>query len=68
MIEDTIQVLSATTDADSAVIPRRVSFSVTVRRPLDGDSTDVTAMLAVFRDIVAGDEFANTVDKQEWLV
>lgn len=66
--EDTITVLSATTDADSAVIPQRVTFSVTVRRPVEGDAADVTAMLAVFRDVIAGDEFANTVATQEFLV
>lgn len=68
MIEDTIQVLSSTTDADSAVMSQRVTFTATVRRPLGGDAADVTAMLAVFRDIIAGDEFGNTVNTQEWLV
>lgn len=68
IIEDTITVLSATEDPDGAVLPQRVTFTATIRRPLDGDSADVTAMLAVFRDIVAGDEFANTVSTQEWLV
>jgi len=67
VIEDTVTVLSATEDSDGAILPQRVSFSATVRRPKDGTAADVTAMLAVFRDIVAGDEFANMVDTQEYL-
>lgn len=65
--EDTITVLSHTEDADGVTLPQRVTFSVTVRRPITGDAADVTAMLAVFRDVVAGDEFANTVSTQEFL-
>lgn len=65
--EDTITVLSHTEDADGITLPERVTFTATVRRPINGDAADVTAMLAVFRDIVAGDEFANTVSTQEWL-
>lgn len=66
--EDVITVLSATEDSDGVVLPQRVSFAITVRRPISGDATDVTAMLAVVRDIVAGDEFTNTVNTSEWLV
>lgn len=65
--EDTITVLSSTTDTDGAVIPQRVTFTATIRRPIDGDADDVTAMLAVFRDVIAGDEFGNTVLTQEFL-
>lgn len=66
--EDTITVLSHTEDADGVTLPQRVTFTATIRRPIGGDAADVTAMLAVFRDIVAGDEFANSVTTQEWLV
>lgn len=66
--EDTITVLSHTEDSDGVTLPQRVTFTATIRRPVGGDAADVTAMLAVFRDIVAGDEFANTVSTQEWLV
>lgn len=66
-IEDTITVLSSTEDASGALLDSRVSFTATVRRPKDGIAADVTAMLAVFRDIIAGDEFTNTVNTQEWL-
>jgi hypothetical protein len=67
VIEDTVTVLEATTDSAGATMPQRVSFSATIRRPSGGDAAVVTAALAVFRDIIAGDEFANTVDTQEWL-
>jgi hypothetical protein len=67
MIEDTIQVLSSTEDASAAILPQKVSFQVTVRRPKSGIAADVTAALAIFRDIVAGDEFTNTVNTQEYL-
>jgi len=68
VIEDTVTVLSATEDANGDVLPSRVTFTATIRRPKDGIAADVTAMLAVFRDVIAGDEFANTVNTQEWLV
>lgn len=67
IIEDTITVLSATPDSEGVILPQRCSFTAIVRRPKDGAAADVTAMLAVFRDIIAGDEFANTVDTQEYL-
>ena len=68
ILEDTIQVTASTEDSAGAILPSKVSFHVTVRRPIQGIPADVTAALAVFRDIIAGDEFANTVDTQEWLV
>lgn len=68
MLEDTINVLVATTDVDSAPLQERVSFKVTCRRPLGGNATDLSNALAWIRDIVAGDEFANTCSTQEWLV
>jgi hypothetical protein len=66
--EDQVTVLSGTENADSEPLPERVTFAVTVRRPITGDAADVTAALAVFRDVVAGDEFGNTVSTQEWLI
>lgn len=66
--EDTISVISGTTDADSEILPQRVVFTATIRRPVGGDASDVTAALAIFRDVVAGDEFTNSVNTQEYLV
>lgn len=68
ILETTVQVLSSTEDATGALLASRVSFQATVRSPIDGIAADVTAALAVFRDIIAGDEFTNTVSTQEWLV
>lgn len=66
--EDTITVLQSTVDADGSVLPQKVSFEVKVRRPIDGQSVDLTELLAVFRDIVAGDEFGDVVNTQGFLV
>lgn len=68
VIEDQVSVLSGTEDVDGVPLAPRVLFTATVRRPINGIAADVTAALAVFRDIIAGDEFGNTVDTQEWLV
>lgn len=68
VIEDTITVLAATVDSvSSAVLPQKVAFEVTVRRPINGTASYVTAALAVFRDIIAGDEFGTTVTTQNFL-
>jgi len=68
MIEDTITVLQSTEDANGESLAERVSISVTVRRPKTGVTADVSSTLVTFRDIIAGDEFGNTVDTQEYLI
>lgn len=65
--EDVVTVLSGTEGASGAPHQSRVSFSATIRRPIDGVAADVTAALAVFRDIVASDQFASTIVTQGWL-
>lgn len=65
--EVSVAVISATVDAADVPVVQKVTFTATVRYPINGDAADVTAMLAVFRDIVASDEFANSVNTQEWL-
>lgn len=65
--EDQISVLQGTVDGDGNNLPQRVMMTVTVRRPITGAAADVTTALTTLRDIVAGDEFANTIDSQEWL-
>lgn len=67
MAEYSCKVVYATTDADGAVMSNKVSFEAVVRYPLLGTFTDVTAALAVFRDVIAGDEYTNSVETQEWL-
>lgn len=66
--EDVITVLKGTVDSAGEPISQKVSFEVKVRRPINGLQADVDALLAIFRDIVAGDEFSNSVDTQEFLV
>lgn len=66
--EDTITVLRSTDDSAGEQLPQKISFEVKVRRPINGTQADVDALLAIFRDIVAGDEFANSVNTQEFLV
>jgi len=61
------KIIIATDDAADLVLPQKVSIEVIVRYPLLGQSSDIAAALAFLRDIVAGDEFANSVTTQEWL-
>lgn len=67
MVEYSAKVVSSTEDADGEVLAQKVSFEAVVRYPVLGLSSDVTAALAIFRDVIAGDEFANSVSTQEWL-
>jgi hypothetical protein len=67
MAEYSFKVVDATTDADGIVLSNKVSIEGPVRYPVLGTSTDTDAALAVFRDIIAGDEFANSISTQEWL-
>lgn len=63
----TIAVIYATEDSDENVLDSKIVFEVSARYPIQGDMLDVAAALATFRDIIAGDEFANTVTTQEYL-
>jgi hypothetical protein len=65
--EDVITVLSGTEDSNGEYLEPRVTFSVTLRRPKNGIAGDVTAALAVFRDVVAGDEFGLVATTQQYL-
>lgn len=67
MVEYSAKIISSTEDSAAEILQQKVSFEAVVRYPVQGQSTDVTAALAIFRDIVAGDEFANSVSTQEWL-
>lgn len=64
MAETTVTVLSGTQDASNANIAQRVTFSATVAYPITGTYADVTAALAIFRDVVACDEFTTLVASQ----
>jgi hypothetical protein len=67
MVESSVKVVYATTDVDGVVLSQKVSFEAVCRYPLLGSSSDIDAALAVFKDIISGDEYANTVDTQEFL-
>jgi hypothetical protein len=64
MMEDTITVLDSTVDSADVLLDSKIAVTVIVRRPKQGASADVTAALARFRDIVAGDEFGAVVTAQ----
>lgn len=65
--EYSCKVIRATDDANDVILNSKISFEAVVRFPVNGQAADVTAVLATFRDIIAGDEFANSVSTQEWL-
>lgn len=65
--EYSAKVVVATVDAASLVLSNKVSFEAIVRFPIAGASSDVTAALAVFKDIVQSDDFANSASTQGWL-
>lgn len=65
--EDSVRVVYGTTDSEDAPLAAKVSFEAVVRRPVNGDAADVAAALAIYREIVASDEFAATVLSQNYL-
>lgn len=66
--EVSVAVVHATEDSAGAILPSKVVFEAHHRSPIDGLAADVSAALVIFRDIIAGDEFGNSVNTQEWLV
>jgi len=67
VVEWSFKVVQATVDAADEILAQKVSFEASVRHPLLGDADDVAAALVIFRDIIANDEFGNSVTTQEWL-
>lgn len=67
MIEDIITSISSTEDAAGVLLDGKISFETKIRRPVNGIAADVTAAQTIHREIVASDNFANTVSTQEWL-
>lgn len=67
VLEYSAKVVAATVDSENAVLPQKISFEVVVRYPALGASADVTAALAIIRDIVQSDDFTNSVNTQGWL-
>jgi hypothetical protein len=50
----------------SALAARDV-VDISVRGPANGDSADMTALIATVRDVVNSDEFTDMVTSQAWL-
>lgn len=67
MIEYSAKVIQAVQDADGITLSNKVSFEAVVRYPVAGISATRDAALVIFRDVIAGDEFGNSVATQEWL-
>jgi hypothetical protein len=65
--QDNLVVSLATEDADGNILPQRNSFEAVIRRPKNGSSTDTTANLAIFRDLVASDEFTAIATRQQYI-
>ncbi len=65
--ETTISVIHGTEDSAGAILPQKVSMKVVVTYPISGLASEVTNVQTILRDIIAGDEFANTVTTQEYL-
>jgi hypothetical protein len=66
--EDTVSVIFGTEDADGALLSGRIVFEVSIRRPANALSTDITDSKALFREFVASDEFDEVVSGQKLLV
>lgn len=65
--EISVAVVHSTKDAENIVLPSKVNFTITVRTPVQGQTADVTAALAIIRDIVASDNFGASVTSQNFL-
>lgn len=62
-----LMVVYGTVDAQNVVLGSKVVMTASVRYPANGTSTAVTAALAVFRDLVASDEFTAMVTGQAYI-
>jgi hypothetical protein len=67
MIDYAFKVVYSTVDAAGTILTQKIAMEAVVRYPLACIAGDLAAALDIFRDIVAGDEFANSVSTQEWL-
>lgn len=67
MAEDTLMTVGVAHDADDVLLANRITMSAIVRRPGVVNATDIAAELAVFRDLVASDEFAQMIASQDWV-
>jgi hypothetical protein len=62
--EDRFRVIVGTEDDAGAPLAALNSVEVIVRRPVNGQTTDLNTCLATAQDIMASDEFAATISGQ----
>jgi len=62
VVESSLSVQHSTEDDDGLVLSSRPTIGMNFRAPIDGQTTDVTAIKAIFRDFVASDEFDDLID------
>lgn len=67
MVEYEAKVIQATEDDNGVVLAQKVALGVNVRYPKEGQSAEIAAALVILKDIVASDDFANSVTTTEWL-
>lgn len=65
--ETSCKVVFGTTDSESVVLTSKYSFEVVVRGPVNGNATDRDAAKALFREIIASDNFDAMVAGQLWI-
>ena len=61
MAEFSMSVLHATEDDDGLILPQKAGITINARQPVNGQSTDLDAVLVIVKDIVNSDEFANSI-------
>lgn len=59
--EVVLDVIHATVDTDGAILTSKVVGSASVRFPINGATADRDAVLVIFRDAIASDEFTTLV-------
>lgn len=65
--ENSITVVTGVNDSTGAINSKRAGFEIRQYGPVDGLAADVTAALAIIRDIVASDEFTTVTTTQAWV-
>lgn len=56
-----------TEDDDGIALKERDSFNLTVRTAINGQTTDATALVALLKDLVNSDEFADALETQNFI-
>lgn len=65
--ESTIAVVYGTTNPASENLASKIAFECKLRRPVDGNATDLSDALVLFRDVVQSTEFTTMTTTQNWL-